>query len=54
MGSIYVPAAAPGAKIADNIQAYQRGSDPVCVNWDRVLEDIEDDPNCNKYVFNYS
>lgn len=36
-----------------NIEEYQKGYDPVCVNWESVLENISDDANANKYVFNY-
>ncbi len=40
-------------RLGRNIRMYQKGYDPVFVNWEKVLEKIEDDPTANKYVFNY-
>jgi len=41
------------ARTPGNIKTYLRGYDPVFVNWENVLDKLQDDENINKYVFNY-
>ena len=40
-------------KPGKNIKTYQKGYDTVSVDWEKMLEKVEDDPSANKYVFNY-
>ena len=36
-----------------SIREYQKGYDPVHVNWEKVLTEIQNGPGANQFVFNY-
>lgn len=40
-------------KYVRSIREFQKGYDPVCVNWEEVLSRVQDSPAANKYVFNF-